>query len=96
MKKINWGILSAANIAYDQLVPALRRSNHAFVAAVASRSKEKAERFGSSVIYDTYEELLNDSNIEAVYIPLPNALHKEWSIKAMNAKNMSYLKNLLH
>ena len=86
MKEINWGILSTANIAFEQVVPAIRRSNRALVSSVASRSREKAERFKTSVIYDSYEELLNDSSIDAVYIPLPNSLHKEWAVKAMKAK----------
>ena len=84
MKQIRWGIVSAANIAYDQLVPALRRSDRAVVAAVASKSKEKAERFRVPTIYESYEELLNDPAIDAVYIPLPNSLHAEWAVKAMN------------
>ncbi|WP_035424540.1 Gfo/Idh/MocA family protein [Bacillus sp. UNC438CL73TsuS30] len=84
MSKIRWGIISAANIAYDQLVPALRRSERAVVTAVASKSRGKAERFEVPVIYESYEELLNDSLIDAVYIPLPNALHAEWAVKAMN------------
>lgn len=85
MTKINWGILSAANIAYDQVVPALRRSKQAVVSAIASKSKEKAERFEIPKIYETYEELINDPIIDAVYIPLPNSMHKEWAVKAMNA-----------
>ncbi|MDQ1000756.1 xylose dehydrogenase (NAD/NADP) [Neobacillus niacini] len=83
MTKIRWGILSAANIAYDELVPALRRSARAEVAAVASKSTGKAERFNPPVIYDNYEELLDDSSINAVYIPLPNSLHATWAVEAM-------------
>ncbi|MDH2363329.1 Gfo/Idh/MocA family protein [Priestia megaterium] len=82
MKKIRWGILSAANIAYDQLLPALRRSERAEVIAIASRSKGRAERFNIPTIYKEYDQLLEDPNIDAVYIPLPNALHAEWAIKA--------------
>ncbi|WP_100331170.1 Gfo/Idh/MocA family protein [Bacillus xiapuensis] len=82
---IHWGILSAANIAYEEVVPALRRSKQAIVSAVASKSKEKAERFNVPKIYRSYEELINDPGIEALYIPLPNSLHKEWAVKAMNA-----------
>jgi D-xylose 1-dehydrogenase (NADP+, D-xylono-1,5-lactone-forming) len=84
MTKIRWGILGAANIAYDQLVPALRRSSRAIVSAVASKSQGKAERFRVPIIYENYEELLRSPSIDAVYIPLPNALHAEWAIKAMN------------
>jgi len=82
MKKIRWGILSAANIAYDQLLPALRRSERAEVIAIASRSKGRAERFNIPTIYKEYDQLLEDPNIDAVYIPLQNALHAEWAIKA--------------
>jgi xylose dehydrogenase (NAD/NADP) len=84
MTQIRWGILSAANIAYNELVPALRRSNRAEVVAVASKSTGKAERFNVPVIYESYEQLLNDSSIDAVYIPLPNALHSTWAVKAMD------------
>lgn len=82
MKKIRWGILSAANIAYDQLLPALRRSDRAEVAAIASKSEGRAERFNIPTIYKEYDQLLDEPAIEAVYIPLPNALHAEWAIKA--------------
>lgn len=85
MNIINWGILSAANIAYEQVVPALRRSSRAKVTAIASRSLGRAARFNISTIYQTYEELLDDPNIDAVYIPLPNSLHKEWAVRAMKA-----------
>lgn len=85
MKNVNWGILSAANIAFEQMVPALRRSKNSKVVAIASKTKAKAERFNIETIYETYEELLNDSNVDVVYIPLPNALHKEWIIKAAKA-----------
>ncbi|WP_038539152.1 Gfo/Idh/MocA family protein [Neobacillus sp.] len=84
MTEIRWGIMSAANIAFDQLVPALRRSGRAVVSAVASKSKGKADRFRVPTIYESYQELLNDPDIDAVYIPLPNSLHAEWAVKAMN------------
>lgn len=86
MDKVKWGVLGAANIAFNEVVPAIRRSEQGEVIAVASRNKEKAERFNVPIIYESYEELLNDKAINAVYIPLPNALHKEWVIKAMNKK----------
>ncbi|MGM0777948.1 MAG: Gfo/Idh/MocA family protein [Bacillota bacterium] len=86
MDKIRWGIISAANIAYDELVPALRRSNRADVVAVASNSKDKAKRFNTPVIYEDYDQLLDDSSIDAVYIPLPNSLHSEWAVKALKKR----------
>ncbi|MFB5193532.1 Gfo/Idh/MocA family protein [Neobacillus sp. KR4-4] len=82
MKKIQWGILSAANIAYDQVLPALRRSDCAEVVAIASKSEGRAEKFNIPTIYKEYDQLLDDPAIDAVYIPLPNALHVEWAIKA--------------
>ncbi len=83
MDVVRWGILSAANIAYSEIVPALRRAGQAEVVAIASKSTEKAERFHTNVIYEHYEQLLEDASIDAVYIPLPNSLHAEWAIKAM-------------
>jgi D-xylose 1-dehydrogenase (NADP+, D-xylono-1,5-lactone-forming) len=84
LTRIRWGIISAANIAYDQLVPALRRSDRAEVVAVASKSAEKVKRFHTPVTYENYGQLLNDTSIDAVYIPLPNSLHAKWAIRAMN------------
>lgn len=85
MDQIRWGILGAANIAFNEVVPAIRKSKKGQVVAVASRNREKAKRFNVSKIYDSYEDLLLDESIDAVYVPLPNALHKEWAIKAMDA-----------
>lgn len=83
MGDIRWGIMSAANIAFDEFLPAISRSNRAELIAVASKSLEKAKRFNSSYIYEKYEHLIEDSSIDAVYIPLPNSLHAEWAVKAM-------------
>ncbi|WNC14794.1 Gfo/Idh/MocA family oxidoreductase [Brevibacillus brevis] len=85
MRKVNWGIMSAARIAVDQLIPAMQREGHSEIKAIASKSekgRKVAEQFGIPAVYDDYEELLRDPEVEAVYIPLPNGLHKEWSIKA--------------
>src|SRR5699024_10533409 len=86
MSNIKWGVLGAANIAYEEVVPAIRRLDNSEIVAVASRNKEKAKRFETPKIYDSYDELLLDDQIDAIYIPLPNALHKQWSIKAMKSK----------
>jgi D-xylose 1-dehydrogenase (NADP+, D-xylono-1,5-lactone-forming) len=83
MRNIRWGILSAANIAFDELVPALRRSDRAEVAAIASKNSEKVQRFNCPVVYHHYQQLIEDPSIEAVYIPLPNSLHAEWAVRAM-------------
>ncbi|GIN91728.1 NDP-hexose-3-ketoreductase [Siminovitchia terrae] len=86
MRTINWGVLGAANIAYTEVVPAIRRSDGGNIVAVASRNTEKAKRFNVPKLYPTYEGLLEDNQVDAVYIPLPNALHKKWAIKALEAK----------
>src|SRR5690625_124174 len=89
LRKVRWGILSTANIAQQQLIPAIKRSENAEVTAIATRSdvdkaKEIAKKFQIETVYESYDALLNDPNIEIVYIPLPNHLHKEWAIKAAN------------
>lgn len=89
MEKINWGILGCANIARKALIPAIKAASNSKLFAVASRNKEQAvsfaEEFGAVKAYSDYEELLADSEIEAVYIPLPNSLHKKWVLKAAAA-----------
>lgn len=89
MKNIKWGILGCANIARTAVIPGILGADNSELYAVASRSKEKAadfaEEFGAAVYYDDYDKLLADEEIEAIYIPLPNGLHKEWTIKAAEA-----------
>ena len=84
-KKIRWGILSTANIAEGQVIPAIQKSRNGVVAAVASRDLEKAKAFaarcGIPQAYGSYEELIADPEIDAIYNPLPNGLHGVWSIK---------------
>lgn len=84
--KIAWGILGTAKIAERELVPALQESETANLLAIASRKLIKAKRFAAKHriprAYGSYEELLKDPDIEAVYIPLPNHLHYKWTIKA--------------
>ncbi|WNF22735.1 Gfo/Idh/MocA family oxidoreductase [Mesobacillus jeotgali] len=85
MKKIKWGILSTANIAQTQVIPAIQRSALAEVEAIASSSGKGAEvaaKLNIPSIYNTYEELLQDPKIDAVYIPLPNSLHRKWVLEA--------------
>ena len=88
-RPVKWGILSTANIARTQFLPALMDAHNAVLHAVGSRNLEKARevaaRFGASQAYGSYEELLRDPEIEAVYIPLPNSMHKAWTIKALRA-----------
>lgn len=85
MNKIRWGILSTANIAQTELIPAIFRAKNAEVIAIASRGSkvhQVALDLNIPRAYENYDELLEDKNIDAVYIPLPNHLHKEWVFKA--------------
>jgi predicted dehydrogenase len=85
-KKVKWGILSAAAIARKRAVPGMLQCELAEVSAVASRSLEKAQQFAKEFsipkAYGSYEELISDPEIEAIYNPLPNHLHVEWSVRA--------------
>jgi predicted dehydrogenase len=87
--KVKWGVLGAANIAVKKVIPAMQRGDWCEVTALASRDLEKARSFaaelGISKAYGSYEELLADPDIEAIYNPLPNHLHVPWSIKAAEA-----------
>ena len=84
--KVKWGILGAASIAQRRVLPAMMQCELSEVAAIASRSTEKAKAasalFFIPKAYDSYEKLLADPEIEAIYNPLPNNLHVEWSIRA--------------
>ncbi|MGB7437092.1 MAG: Gfo/Idh/MocA family oxidoreductase [Candidatus Acidiferrum sp.] len=86
VKKVKWGILSAAPIAQRRVIPAMLRSESSEVVAIGSRSLEKAKavaaEFSIPRAYGSYEDLLGDPEVEAVYNPLPNHLHVEWSIRA--------------
>lgn len=84
--KIRWGILGAAKIAHTKVVPAMQRGARTEVAAIASRNLDLARETAASLsvprAYGSYEELLADPDIDAIYNPLPNHLHVPWSIKA--------------
>lgn len=86
---VTWGILGTARIAEERLVPAFHEALLARLTAVASRDQDRAGRFAErhriSKAYNSYEALLADASIDAVYIPLPNHLHHEWAIRAMTA-----------
>ena len=88
-RKIRWGVLGVANIAVQKVIPGMQRAEHVEVAAIASRSLEKAQqaaaKLGIPKAYGSYEELLADSSIEAIYVPLPNHMHVPWSIKCLEA-----------
>jgi predicted dehydrogenase len=86
---VRWGILSTANIGTEQVIPAIQDASNCEVAAIASRDLPRgqaaADRLGIRKAYGSYEELLADGDIEAVYIPLPNHLHRQWTIAAARA-----------
>lgn len=86
--KLRWGILSTAGIT-EAMIFALRGAPRSALLAVASRNPEKgrdfAERAGIPTAHGSYEDLLADPNIDAVYVPLPNTLHAEWAVKAAQA-----------
>ena len=87
---VKWGVLGTANIARGCTIPGMREAKNCELYAIAGRDEKKAasfkEEFGFQKAYVGYQELLDDPEVEAVYIPLPNNLHKEWVIKALNAK----------
>lgn len=91
MKKqiLKWGILGTARIARKELIPAIKESKLGDVQAVASRSLTKAQEFAQANLiptaYGSYAELLQDPEVNAVYIPLPNDQHAPWAIEAMTA-----------
>lgn len=87
MKKVRWGILGCSGFARRRSIPAMMQCDSIDVRAVASRTQEKAEtfrnEFGLSRAYGSYVELLDDPEIDAVHIPLPNGLHAEWTTAAL-------------
>lgn len=88
-QQIAWGVLGCARIAGSQFIPAIQRSNNARLHAVASRDPARLAEFHTQVgafkDHANYESLLADPEVQAVYIPLPNSLHCEWAIRAMQA-----------
>ncbi|MFP5227062.1 MAG: Gfo/Idh/MocA family protein [Acidobacteriota bacterium] len=88
-KKVRWGVLSTANIGVKKVLPAMQRGQLSTVAAIASRDPDRARAVGQALgiptAYGSYEELLADPNIDAVYNPLPNQLHVPWTVKAAEA-----------
>ncbi len=87
--KVRWGVLSTAKIAVKKVIPAMQKSDWVDVTAIASREIHKAEEaahaLGIPKAYGSYEQLLADPQIEAIYNPLPNPLHVPWSVKAAEA-----------
>lgn len=87
---VNWGVLGTAGIAKGQTIPGMKQAENCCLYAIAGRDLAKAERFreefGFAKAYGSYEELLDDPEIQAVYIPLPNMIHYEWTVKALEKK----------
>ena len=88
-KKIRWGVLSTAAIGMKKVIPGMQRGNFMSVDAIASRdlakAREAAAALGIPTAYGSYEELLADPDIDAIYNPLPNHMHVPWTIKAAQA-----------
>jgi predicted dehydrogenase len=88
-QRVRWGVLGAANIAVKKVIPAMQASQWCEMVAIASRdaarARAAAEEAGLPKHYGSYEELLADPGVEAIYNPLPNHLHVPWSIRAAEA-----------
>jgi len=89
MAKVKWGIISTAKIARVKVIPGMQSGVYGEVSAIASRNLDRARAVAKELsiprIYGSYEELLADPEIQAVYNPLPNHLHVSWSLKAAAA-----------
>jgi predicted dehydrogenase len=89
MDRIRWGIVGTGNIGLEKVIPAMQKCEYGVVTAIASRDAAKARQVADALgipqAYGSYEDLLADPEIDAVYIPLPNHLHVPWSRKALAA-----------
>ncbi len=88
-QKVRWGILSSANIGLKKVAPAIQQSSNGEIVAVASRNLDKAQAYAQELniptAYGSYEELLADPNVDAIYNPLPNSQHALWSMRCADA-----------
>jgi predicted dehydrogenase len=89
MKPVRWGVLGAARFAREQMAPAIHAADGAELAALATSDPAKADGFRAFcpgiAVHDSYDALLADPTIDAVYIPLPNHMHVEWTLKTLAA-----------
>ena len=89
MEPVKWGVISTARIGVEKVIPAMQKAKHCKIVAIASRdaaaARLTADKLGIPKAYGSYEALLADPEIEAIYNPLPNHLHVPWSIKAAEA-----------
>jgi xylose dehydrogenase (NAD/NADP) len=87
--RVRWGILSTAKIGLHRFIPGAMASNNGVVTAIASRIRDRAEqaaaKLGIPQVYGSYDELLADPEIDAIYNPLPNTMHAEWTLRAAQA-----------
>jgi predicted dehydrogenase len=89
LNKVRWGILSTANIGLKKVIPAMQKGQFTTVNAIASRNlaqaRQAADALGIPAAYGSYEELIADPDIDAIYNPLPNQLHVPWTVRAAEA-----------
>lgn len=89
LEKIRWGVISTAKIGTEKVIPAMQKSTNCEITAIASRdiglAKTAAEKLKIPRYYGSYQELIDDPDIDAIYNPLPNHLHVPWSVKAIEA-----------
>ena len=89
MEYLRWGVLGASKFALEHLTPAIQIAKNNRFNALASGSKEKAAAFvqlePEIELYESYDELLADDRVDAVYIPLPNTMHVDWTIRAIKS-----------
>src|SRR5579859_2565383 len=87
-KPVRWGIISTASIGISVVAPAILASSNGLLVAVGSRNPQHARElfaFAPGIRFSDYDSLIKDADIEAIYNPLPNSLHAEWTIKALLA-----------
>jgi predicted dehydrogenase len=89
VRKVKWGVLGVAKIATEKVIPGMQKGEASHIAAIASRdlgrARAAADKLGIERAFGSYEALLGDCDIEAVYNPLPNELHVPWTIRALQA-----------
>ena len=89
MHKVRWGVLGVARIAINRVIPGMQAGEDCEIAAIASRdlgrAREAARQLNIPKAYGSYEEMLADPEIDAIYNPLPNHMHVPWSIRAADA-----------
>lgn len=86
---VRWGVLGTAKIATAKVIPAMQQGRHARIVAIGSRDGARASRAAAALgidrAYGSYEQVLGDKAVDAVYIPLPNNLHVPWTLRAIEA-----------